>query len=531
MCGFCLAKVGLSDFKSIGYISSWGDMANINKINYNNLTHVIYAFAIPKTDGSGELLPLEGASDRVPLLKQKCSNAGVKLLLGVGGWSANGVELYPVFDQATSTAEKRTLLTKNIMKMVRENGFEGVDVDWEYPFYGYNDRAYNQFLLELHDSLAKAGKMIVASVISDSTAGGIVLDQNTIDSLDLIMPLIHWNQADEWMPYYARRVPKEKLAMGVIFHGFLYGQYAWKSYADLLKAGANPYDSSFGGTEYQGINKMMNTVLPTAWKYANGVLIWELNQDYYGDSTFSLLKAVGDGIRALDPLWREANIPYVKIKNVATGTYLRDRGANLLGLDAVNEEDTAFNSSQQWKLIQGSYDVFQIQNKKTGLVTDVFYGSKSPGSFLGTWNNLNQENQKVTFERWSNTESRGYYIRNYVFQPESRVMNYRNSDGQVIISDYDPNVQSQKWTVERPARTQRSWVSPYVSSSSSSTTAPVNCASVARWDANTPWTDYSAGAYRQHNGYVWVVISPGYAIYEPGSAYGVYGWAQKGPCQ
>lgn len=529
MCSLSVAKIGFSDFKSIGYISSWGDFANINKLNYNNLTHVIYAFAIPNPDGSGDFLPLEGAADRVPALKANTSAKGVKMMLGVGGWSANGDVLWPTMNAATSTPAKRTQFVRSILKIVRDNGFDGVDMDWETPEYGDAQAQFNQVMLELHDSLAPQGKLLFASMFA-SSAG--LMTNEVINAVDVIMPMVYWNGVDKWMPSFANRIPKQKLALGIVFHGFPEGDHGWKSYADLLKAGASPYDSVFGGTPYAGMNQIVNTWIPAAWKYANGVLIWELNQDYYGDSTFSLLKAVGDGIRTLDPLWRESITPWVRIKNVGTGKYMRDRGANVLGLDDLNESNASYDSTTWWKPGLVGVDIYKFQNKKTGKVIDVVGANMDIGSYLGTWTYGNGENQKSTVERlWNNVETRGYYLRQYVFHSALKILDFRSSDGKAIVNSFNYYSPTQKWAFERAKATQAAWVSPYVSSSSSSATGPVNCASMARWDANTPWTDYAAGAYRQHNGYAWVVTSPGYAIYEPGSAFGVYGWAQKGPCQ
>ena len=48
-------------------------------------------------------------------------------ILSVGGWGADG------FSQAASTAEGRAAFVNDVLTLMEENGFRGVDIDWEYP--------------------------------------------------------------------------------------------------------------------------------------------------------------------------------------------------------------------------------------------------------------------------------------------------------------------------------------------------------------------------------------------------------------
>ncbi len=57
------------------------------------------------------------------------------------------------------------------------------------------------------------------------------------------------------------------------------------------------------------------------------------------------------------------------------------------------------------------------------------------------------------------------------------------------------------------------------------------CDGVAVWNANTNWTAYKVGDKRVNGGKVWSCKTPGYAFYEPSSAWGYLGWTQLGLCQ
>lgn len=48
-------------------------------------------------------------------------------ILSIGGWGADG------FSQAAATAEGRAAFVKDVLQLMQENGFPGVDIDWEYP--------------------------------------------------------------------------------------------------------------------------------------------------------------------------------------------------------------------------------------------------------------------------------------------------------------------------------------------------------------------------------------------------------------
>lgn len=102
----------------------------------------------------------------------------------------------------------------------------------------------------------------------------------------------------------------------------------------------------------------------------------------------------------------------------------------------------------------------------------------------------------------------------------------------ILYGDWGDYV-DQKWTFEdRSSQVSSSSSSQSSSSvsSSSSQSSQGACVGVVAWDANESWTNYHVGDYRTHNGHKWVVTSPGYAFYEPGTAFGVYGWADKGSC-
>jgi len=59
----------------------------------------------------------------------KKSNPRLKVLLAVGGWRAGSAPFVAIVDSAST----RRTFANNAAKFVRQHGFDGLDVDWEFP--------------------------------------------------------------------------------------------------------------------------------------------------------------------------------------------------------------------------------------------------------------------------------------------------------------------------------------------------------------------------------------------------------------
>ncbi|OQE13828.1 hypothetical protein PENFLA_c043G08195 [Penicillium flavigenum] len=70
----------------------------------------------------------------------KRKNPDAKVWVSIGGWdfSNNGTSTQPLFGEIASSVKSRALFADNLYKFMIQYGFDGVDVDWEYP--GAGDR-------------------------------------------------------------------------------------------------------------------------------------------------------------------------------------------------------------------------------------------------------------------------------------------------------------------------------------------------------------------------------------------------------
>lgn len=61
---------------------------------------------------------------------KKLKTATSKLILAIGGasWAAKNA-----FTQVSSTAAGRATFAQNCLNIVKNNGLDGIDIDWEFP--------------------------------------------------------------------------------------------------------------------------------------------------------------------------------------------------------------------------------------------------------------------------------------------------------------------------------------------------------------------------------------------------------------
>jgi chitinase len=230
------------------------------------LTHLNYAFA---NIAGGEIVignPSVDTGNFAKLRVLKKKSPGLKTLISVGGWEWSGQ-----FSDAALTPESRAKFAASGVAFIRQHGFDGVDVDWEFPVAGGMDsnvrrpedkQNFSLLLQALRDALDQAGRedkrryLLTAAVGNNDSylrntepeAIGHTLDWLNVMAYDMngpwgarsghVAPLYRDpaisgpgldprnNVSEVIEQYLAAGVPAGKIVMGVPFYG-----YSWKGCA------------------------------------------------------------------------------------------------------------------------------------------------------------------------------------------------------------------------------------------------------------------------------------------------------------
>lgn len=163
-----------AEYKIIGYYPNWAIYRNPSlkpqEINAHLVTHINYAFI--KVDASGNLIlfdpwadtdyrtdwnkerPFHGNFYELNELKKK--NPHLKTLFSVGGWT-----LSDPFSAMAANPVSRKNFVNQCIEFCDRYGFDGIDLDWEYPAYAehsgkFEDTKNFTLLLEELHKKAKA---------------------------------------------------------------------------------------------------------------------------------------------------------------------------------------------------------------------------------------------------------------------------------------------------------------------------------------------------------------------------------------
>ena len=280
-------------FKVVGYVTP---AANIDAIDFSLLTHINYAFLIPRANGTTRPF---GAPSHLRAVVAQAKKHGVKVLIALGGWGWD-----KEFETLAADAAIREKLAKRVAEFCATYQLDGVDIDWEYPNAGVSAVHFAALAIAVRSALP-AGALVTAAVLADATdAEGISTD--AVGHLDFINLMAYDGPREDHSSFgmaeralaswTARGVDPERLVLGVPF----YGRPGNATYRTLLAndpATASGDRILFGGVEqnYNGPSTIRRKT-QLALQVAGGIMIWELSQDARGSD--SLLRVIGATVAA-----------------------------------------------------------------------------------------------------------------------------------------------------------------------------------------------------------------------------------------
>ena len=216
-----------SDERIIGYFENWGQWRQGRgrytpaNIDAHLFTHINYAFAVfgfktkpfggPKLTGNYKIEPIEKNDHKLyeELQGLKAKNPKLKTFISIGGWSFNdptdndedspiGVHTYKLFSEMVTSPAGRSEFIDSLIAYAYDHGFDGVDLDWEYPGVAYHGGKKSDFdnflelLQELRQKIDKQDKPLLLTIAAPAIPKPNVGE--------------HWNTSEEFFEWLAQCV-------------------------------------------------------------------------------------------------------------------------------------------------------------------------------------------------------------------------------------------------------------------------------------------------------------------------------------
>ncbi|PPQ84685.1 hypothetical protein CVT25_014216 [Psilocybe cyanescens] len=377
---------------SMAYFTNWGIYgANFQPTDIvpGPLTHILYSFADVSADtGSISLTDsyadeqkhfptdswndvgnnLYGCLKQLYLLKLQQRN--LKVLLSIGGWTYSQAGH---FDFVTSASSRATFVASAV-QLIEDYGFDGIDIDFEYPANTDQGQGLAQLMTALRtafDNLAaqKGDKTtyLLTAAVAAGPANYAFLQVPQMNAALSFWNLMAYDYAGSWLNYsdnqanvyggartgfstdaalkfyFGAGASPNKLVMGMPLYGHAFENTAGLgqpysgigpgtiqagiySYNTLPLAGAQVFENttdissySYNAATQELVSYDTPNIIKLKVQYLNskgmgGSMFWELSTDKVGAD--SLVGVSASGLGALDQTQNHINYPNSKWDNI-----------------------------------------------------------------------------------------------------------------------------------------------------------------------------------------------------------------------
>lgn len=200
----CFALPTAAERVMVGYYATFGDMP-VEKIPWKGLTHLCHAYL--RADAEGKLVTTDAMPNAALTADGRKNGVPVLVTLG-GGPSLRGFEKVTIDDAATAE------FVGEVIRVVVDGKYDGVDVDWESPRDAATRAGHARLLAELRKQLDAESKRaqrptryLLTATVSASPFFGEWVDA------DRVAPLVDWlnvkayDMAGPWTPHAAHHAP------------------------------------------------------------------------------------------------------------------------------------------------------------------------------------------------------------------------------------------------------------------------------------------------------------------------------------
>nr|CAI5844034.1 unnamed protein product [Callosobruchus analis] len=178
------------------YYGSWSTYRNsigkfsVTDIKPNLCTHAIYCFIGLNDDGTVKVLD--------PYLDND---------LAIGGWNEGSLK----YSAMAASQERRKAFVQSALKFVQSHGFDGLDIDWEYPGRrgGYpNDKANLISLIkELKSAFSQHGLLLSAAVSAAASSLDVSYDIPAMSQYLDMINLMSYDLHGSWDKVTGQNAP------------------------------------------------------------------------------------------------------------------------------------------------------------------------------------------------------------------------------------------------------------------------------------------------------------------------------------
>ncbi len=271
-----------NEFKIVGYLPDYR-LASVSWENLTHLTDLILFSAEVKPDGNLDLRRFTNVDwNKFQQLKKQ---SGVRLILSVGGWGRS-----EHFKNVAAQPNLRARFAAALVEFCKDKQWDGIDIDWEHPHGGIEERDYGLLLQEIH--AATQPNQLSLSVTVAAWQRIPKTSFQWVDSIQ-IMSYDHdgkhatLDQAKEDLSQLmSAGAEGKKLVLGLPFYGRgIQNREKTLTYRELFNQYRLTDDrlDEVDGIYFNGRATIEQKVFLAQSRGLAGVMIWEVGQDAPGD--------------------------------------------------------------------------------------------------------------------------------------------------------------------------------------------------------------------------------------------------------
>ena len=314
-------------------------------IAFDYYTHICHAFLLGD-EGGGVI-----TSDDVPsrALTSAAHAKGVRVILSLGGWGSDGY-----FAAMAENPGAPARHVRKVLKIVEDYGYDGIDLDWEYPDtaeeaegFAALTRMFREGLDKLERKHDQTYELTMAVTSTDQAARWLDKDL-LLENMDFLNVMTYdfcgpWSDyaahhsalfqspedtrehplsVQSGMEYWVNRraFPKDRLAVGISLYGRGFessgpyqtvskkgtNRYTALGYAEIRPLAENgwkrvwdtdasvPFLYAPDGSAFIGYDDTQSVAAKTRWAKTNGyrgIFFWAISHDRMNDGSYPLQTA------------------------------------------------------------------------------------------------------------------------------------------------------------------------------------------------------------------------------------------------